>query len=270
MLKQRIITAVILAPLVLAIIFYANNLIFSLFVGLLTLLIGYEWCQIVKPAKVNSIIISGAIAIGIIFIDYASFIKIDAQNILIAATILWIMCFLWLLKPQQGRDKSMIKYALGVGVLILFGASMLAIHQVPVIGIKLTLVLFLLVWVADIGAFVAGKTFGKHKLAPKVSPGKTIEGFVGGLIFTGIYGYIIAQWLQQDWQYFVVALPLITIISVIGDLFASLLKRHANIKDSGFLLPGHGGFLDRFDSLIAVTPFYFAFVHYFVISQIPI
>ena len=262
MLKQRILTAILLAPVVLAIIWTANGLFFSLFVSLLALLIGFEWCQIVRVSRINSIIISTAVAIVIFSLNYASFITIDVTRILIAASILWSLCLFWIFKPEQGKDKSTIKYALGAGILLLFGASLISIHQIAEQGVKLTLVLFLLVWVADIGAYVTGRSIGRHKLAKKVSPGKTIEGLLGGLVFSAIYGYFVAQWLDKDWQYFVLAFPIIAGISVVGDLFASLLKRQGNVKDSGFLLPGHGGFLDRFDSLIACTPFYFAFVSY--------
>ncbi|MCF6318659.1 MAG: phosphatidate cytidylyltransferase [Proteobacteria bacterium] len=270
MLKQRILTAVLLAPLVLAIIWYGNDLGFSLFVSLLALLIGFEWCQIVRASKINSAIISVAMAIAVFSLNYASFIDIDVSRILIAASVLWSLCLLWIFKPEYGKEKSTIKYALGVGVLLLFGASLISVHQIPEWGVKLTLVLFLLVWVADIGAYVTGKSIGKHKLARKVSPGKTFEGLIGGLVFTAVYGYFVAQWLSQDWRYFVLAFPIIAAISVIGDLFASLLKRQANVKDSGFLLPGHGGFLDRFDSLIACTPFYFAFVSYIYVAPVQV
>jgi CDP-diglyceride synthetase len=263
MLKQRIITAVALAPIVLAIIWYGNTWVFSLFTSLLAFLIAYEWCQIVRKNTINSLIIAAAIAASLLLMNRVDFIVIDVQRIVIAAIIIWSLCLLWLLKPQQGKDKTTIKYALGTGILLLFGASLMSLHALPKLGVKLTLVLFILIWVADIGAYVAGKNFGKHKLARKVSPGKTIEGFLGGLILSAVYAYFVALWLQQDWLYFVIAFPIIAGISVIGDLFASLLKRHGNIKDSGFLLPGHGGFLDRFDSLIAATPFYFAFVCYY-------
>ena len=262
MLKKRILTALLLAPVVIAIIFKGNELVFTLFTAFLAMMIGYEWFQCVKNSPINSAVISVLVGVSIIFINKASFIEIDVVRILIAACIIWLICFIWLFKPQEGKVKYAKKYALGVGVLLLFGASLISIHQLPKNGIQLTLALFLLVWVADIGAYVSGKTFGKHKLAPQVSPGKTIEGLLGGLLFTAIYGYFIAQWLGYNELFFIAFFPLIAIISVIGDLFASLLKRHNNIKDSGFLLPGHGGFLDRFDSLIAATPFYFALIHF--------
>ncbi len=262
MLKQRILTALLLAPVVIVIILKGDELIFTLFTAFLAMMIGYEWFQCVKKSPINSLVMSALVGISIIFINKASFIEIDVVRILIAACVIWLICFMWLFKPHEGKGKYAKKYALGVGVLLLFGASLISIHQLPQNGVQLTLALFMLVWVADIGAYVSGKTFGKHKLAPQVSPGKTVEGMIGGLLFTAIYGAIIASWLGYNWKYFVVFFPLIAVISVIGDLFASLLQRHNNIKDSGFLLPGHGGFLDRFDSLIAATPFYFAFIHY--------
>lgn len=262
MLKQRIITALLLAPVVLAIIIYANDLYFSLFAGFLAMMISYEWCQIVKDSKINSLIISIITAGAIIYINYSEHIVIDIDRIFIAASVLWLICFLWMFRPTKGKANYSIKYTLGVGVLLLFGASLISIHQQPLYGVKITLVLFALVWVADIGAYVSGKLFGKHKLAKQISPGKTIEGLLGGLLLTSILGYFVAQWLQLNWVIFVIAFPVIAAISVVGDLFASLLKRQANVKDSGFLLPGHGGFLDRFDSLIAAAPFYFVLLNY--------
>jgi len=266
MLKQRIMTALLLAPVVLAIIWYGNDMFFSLFASFLAFMIAYEWCQIVKKSPINSLIISGLVAVSLFLLKYASFVEIDAYRILIAALIIWLICLVWLFKPESGKDKYTKKYALGVAILLLFGASLISIHEVQGLGVKLTMSLFFLVWIADIGAYVSGKSFGKHKLAPKVSPGKTIEGVIGALLFTSIYGFFIAQMLDQNWLPFVIIFPLLTIISIIGDLFASLLKRHGAIKDSGFLLPGHGGFLDRFDSLIAITPFYFAFLHFLKIA----
>ncbi len=262
MLKQRIITALLLAPVVLAIIWYANALVFSLFVSFLAFMVAFEWCQIVKKSPINSLIISAFIALSLLLLPYASFIEISAYRIVLAALLLWAICLKWLFNPESGKDKYTIKYALGVGILLLFGASLIAIHNTAAQGAQLTLVLFFLVWIADIGAYVSGKSFGKHKLAPKVSPGKTIEGVIGALLFTSIYGFFMATWLQLPWLSFVIVFPMLTIVSIIGDLFASLIKRHGQIKDSGFLLPGHGGFLDRFDSLIAITPFYFAFLHF--------
>ncbi|MBL4773063.1 MAG: phosphatidate cytidylyltransferase [Alcanivoracaceae bacterium] len=259
MLKQRILTAVLLAPIVLLIIWYGNDLVFSLFTSLLALLIAFEWCQIVRNNKVNSWIISISIALSIFLLKYASFIVIDVQRILISSLVLWIICFLWLLKPEQGKNKLTIKYALAVGIIMLFGASLISIHQLPEKGVMLTLVLFMLVWIADIGAYIAGKSFGKHKLAKKVSPGKTIEGFLGGILLACILMMLAGnylQWSSEQMFNAILVTILITIVSVIGDLSESMFKRQAGVKDSGHILPGHGGILDRIDSLTATTPIF--------------
>lgn len=114
-----------------------------------------------------------------------------------------------------------------------------------------------LVWVADIGAYFSGKRFGKRKLAPHVSPGKSWEGLIGGLLLSLLLTVVVG--LYRDWSFgeFLLALPaaaLVVLISVVGDLTESMFKRQSGIKDSSNLLPGHGGVLDRIDSLTAAVP----------------
>ena len=116
-----------------------------------------------------------------------------------------------------------------------------------------------LVWVADIGAYFSGKRFGKHKLAPAISPAKTWEGVLGGIICNLVWMLIVYKlsngWGLMLWQFILIGLAT-SMISVVGDLYQSILKREAGVKDSGNLLPGHGGVLDRIDSAIAAAPVY--------------
>lgn len=126
-------------------------------------------------------------------------------------------------------------------------------------GAQLLMFLLLMVWSADVGAYFVGKSIGKRKLLPNVSPGKTLEGFLGGVIFAcvmvAVAGYII-DWSIAQYRVVIPVTILITTISVLGDLNESMFKRQAGVKDSGTILPGHGGVLDRIDSLTATAPIY--------------
>ncbi|HOD09257.1 MAG TPA: phosphatidate cytidylyltransferase, partial [Flavobacterium sp.] len=125
---------------------------------------------------------------------------------------------------------------------------------------KIILSIFILIWVNDTFAFLVGKTFGKHKLFEKVSPKKTIEGFIGGFIFSIITGFILAKYLMlQSYFHWVSIAILASVFGTLGDLVESKFKRIANVKDSGNIMPGHGGVLDRLDSIIFVAPIVYLF-----------
>ncbi len=126
-------------------------------------------------------------------------------------------------------------------------------------GAQLLMFLFLMVWSADVGAYFVGKSIGKHKLLPNVSPGKTLEGFIGGVLCACITVLIAGYFIDWTFEQYKIVIPvtiLITTISVLGDLNESMFKRQAGVKDSGSILPGHGGVLDRIDSLTATAPIY--------------
>lgn len=122
---------------------------------------------------------------------------------------------------------------------------------------------FLLIWTNDTFAFIIGKNFGKHKLLERISPNKTIEGFIGGMVFTFILSFILAQQFKTHSlvQWIVIA-GIVSIFGVLGDLIESMFKRQAQVKDSSNLIPGHGGFLDRFDSVIFAAPFIFIYLQF--------
>jgi phosphatidate cytidylyltransferase len=171
------------------------------------------------------------------------------------AAVFWLFCVpLWML-----RRWLLPKSALGVVVgLVLILPTWLALVQLKQAGGLSLIAIMATIWLADIAAYFFGRTFGRHKLAPSISPGKTWEGALGGGLAVIVYGFILAPKLPVafagNYALLFIALILLTVISVIGDLFESLLKRQAGLKDSSAILPGHGGVLDRIDSLTSTLP----------------
>jgi len=129
----------------------------------------------------------------------------------------------------------------------------------------LILTILILIWINDSFAYLVGKNFGKRKLFESVSPKKTIEGFVGGLFFAILTGYLISHYIQQysTLNWIVIAI-IVSVIGTIGDLVESKFKRQANIKDSGNIMPGHGGILDRLDSLLFAAPFVYLYINFII------
>lgn len=126
---------------------------------------------------------------------------------------------------------------------------------------------FILVWINDTGAYLIGKNFGKQKLFPRISPKKTVEGFLGGLFFACIASYFIAEFTETlDFTYWLILSIVVSVFGTIGDLIESKFKRQANVKDSGVIMPGHGGLLDRLDSIIFVAPFFYLFLRLYHVS----
>ncbi|MCP5078054.1 MAG: CDP-archaeol synthase, partial [Psychromonas sp.] len=185
---------------------------------------------------------------------------------LIVAAVWWfISLFLVTSYPKTNKfwaGSKAAKALFGVLTLVPFFWAMIVLRSVNIhhdffYGGALLMYVFLLVWAADTGAYFCGKRFGKHKLAPNVSPGKTIEGFVGGVISSMLVAFVASVLFEIEADkmiLFFVAALITTFVSALGDLSESIFKREAKLKDSGNLLPGHGGILDRIDSLTAAVP----------------
>lgn len=277
MLIKRTLTALILAPAAICAIFYLPLNYFALvFIALLS--IGaWEWGPLMgfqtKRRRIAFIISNIAILLALwFFLPPESLWLSDHSITPVAQYILWLAVFWWccsailtLVYPRcssfWGSHRS-IRGVFGWLTLIPTWLAFMVLRSYDYAentyhGAQLIMFLFMLVWVADIGAYFFGKAMGKRKLLPNVSPGKTLEGFLGGVflaaLFTCIYSYIIGWQVSQLFMALGVTV-LITTISVLGDLNESMFKRQAGIKDSGTILPGHGGVLDRIDSLTATAP----------------
>ncbi len=270
--KQRIITALILAPLVILAIFYLSSPWFMAALAAVVFIGCWEWTQFVNTQSRYIAIVPAAVA-GIL--SYLWLVPSDETfnslsrshyAILVTGSIWWVFSsFLAITYPKSRawwENSKTLRHLFGILTLIPFYWSVVFLRAEAVAddvfhGAKLVLFVCLIVWAADSGAYFAGKSFGKRKMAPAVSPNKTIEGLMGGIVAATVVGWFFADWFNI--QFASVPVMLVTIfatvvISVLGDLVESMFKRVSGIKDSSNIIPGHGGILDRVDSLTAAFP----------------
>ena len=276
MLKQRLITALVLIPLALYAVFM---LPFEWFAGAVVVLMAagaWEWAPFMGATKTVQRL---AYVVLIVVLLSTSMVLVPLDVIWqqgelhpLFSTIIMIGCGWWVLAtllvinyPRSRRIWSRARAIVGlfgVRTLVPAYAGLLAIRSInyaeqPLNGGFVVLFVLLLVWAADVGAYFAGVRYGRNKLMPAVSPGKTLEGLVGGLALAGVVMMVLFHWLripaEQFHGYYITGLFTV-VASVFGDLNESMFKRCAGIKDSGNLLPGHGGILDRIDSLTAALP----------------
>ncbi len=257
MLKQRIITALILLPIALCGFFLLEGTGFALFIGLVVTLGAWEWARLAGFTAQSARIAYAAVVAFILFIMH---ILPGLAPWVLGASVLWwgVATYLVLTYPRSSEHWASAACKLVIGLLILLPAwqGLVQIKQEP-LGNWLIMAVMVLVWGADIGAYFSGRAFGKRKLAPKVSPGKSWEGVYGGLLLSLVLAAIVG--VARDWSFVQILMGLIgaaviVFISVVGDLTESMFKRQSGLKDSSNLLPGHGGVLDRIDSLTAAIP----------------
>lgn len=257
-LKQRIITALILAPIVIAGIFLLSDLYFALFVGVFIVLGGWEFGNLCGFATIQRVLYAG-LMLPVMFGAYF----LSPEVLLWVGFFWWCIAFVLVISYPAG-----VNFWGGVWQRSCIGFFVLVPAWISLIQLKtyekstfLILLLMFLVWGADIGAYFTGRAFGQKKLAPRVSPGKSWAGVYGGLATSAVV-VLFAIWWEypalsaSQWLLFFFLSLFVVMVSVLGDLTESMFKRHRGIKDSSRLLPGHGGILDRIDSLVAAGPVY--------------
>ena len=274
MLIHRILTALILIPLVIFALFFAPLSIFSYLIIVVCGMAAWEWTNFLAITKpLNKIIFAFSVVmlLSLVYlIPNTELIKYRLFNYIICLSIIWWLAALLLVisYPKSAKywsNSIVIKLLFALFTLFPFFIGMIELRSInytlnTYTGAVWLLYVFVLVWATDTGAYFVGRALGKRKLAAKVSPGKTIEGFLGGIgsaILISIFVYF-TDYFQLSFATFILSSLMAIFVSVLGDLTESMFKREAGIKDSGNLIPGHGGILDRIDSLTAAIPMFAA------------
>jgi phosphatidate cytidylyltransferase len=255
MLLSRIITACILIPVVILGVFYLPTSSFSLAIAIILSLAAWEWSVLVGINKIWQRVLY----IGLLWWGFAIAELVSTKLVLGISLLWWLLVFYFTLQYPKINKKFFTGWTSCFVSFLVFIPCLAAINSLHRMAPMYVLFILCLIWAADSGAFFIGRSFGKHKLAIKISPKKTIEGLLGGVLFAFIIALIFALITQvpfAKWLWWT-GLVLITVLfSVLGDLFESMLKRQVNVKDSGCWVPGHGGILDRIDSLTAAVPMF--------------
>jgi len=260
MLRTRIITALVLGVILLAALFLLPAAGWMTFVAAVVAIAAWEWAGFARLGHAGRIvflaIVVATLAAALTWTGLAAGEPHSSNLRLVYACAagMWLVAVPWWLRTLPRDPPIWLVSAAGLVALVCTG---LAIVDLRAIGVGPLLAVMSIAWVADVTAYFVGKGFGRHKLAPAISPGKTIEGAVGALAGVAIYAFgmlstfaLVAAPLALA----VLATILLGAISIVGDLFESALKRQAGLKDSGRILPGHGGVLDRIDALLPILP----------------
>lgn len=291
MLLQRILTALVLITLIVAAVFYLPVTpyfsYFSVAMGLIVLIAAWEWTSLVGMDKlwmkllflVLLIVPMVGITLWTQFLELMASV-LDWQQLkeysgaiewtVFAPVLFWVLVMILIRQVPHQLLQLQLKtgYKALIGWFVLLSAWMFISRLHTLYGAEMVMYFLLLIWIADIAAYFVGKKFGKEKLSVEISPGKTIQGMYGALgsaVVTAIALGLFYKFPLLNASDFVLLSILTVLISIYGDLFFSLVKRQKGVKDSGSILPGHGGILDRIDSVIAAAPFFYAGI--FLISR---
>ncbi len=284
MLIQRIITASVLAFLIALAVFKLPMEYFSLLIGLITFLAAWEWTHLAGVTSLaKRLLFLVVLILPMLVVQFwTQILELVSQAadwtdvrdysgslewLVIPPVLFWILVMILIRNTPAGVLNLQLKtrYKMLIGWFVLLSAWMFLSRLRAFYGPEMTIYFLILIWVADISAYFAGKKWGKTKLATEISPGKTVAGMYGALIagfvwaaiFIAYYGYRDGFVWMRIFDFLLLSV-LTVLISIYGDLFISVVKRQRGVKDSGTLLPGHGGILDRIDSLIAAIPFFYA------------
>jgi phosphatidate cytidylyltransferase len=263
MLKARVLTALVMLPIALLVLFVLPEDAFAVCIGLIVLVGAWEWIRLSGPVSQPLTLTLLVVFSGVLYWSYL-LPNVYVPMLLGIGCIFWVGAAAMVMMYPKSKEQVGGKHVkLGFGLLVLIPAYVALLylrrHDAHLILLAL---LVTIIWAADVGAYFVGRQFGTTKLAPKVSPGKSWAGLVGGMILALAVGMLVALIGESSdylispiaWAVLIGIVAVTVLFSVLGDLFESLIKREQGVKDSSSLLPGHGGVLDRIDSLTAATP----------------
>ena len=262
-LGQRLITAIALIPIVLYAIFSVSNSVFSFVAAVIMLMGAWEWAAFFKWDSFYK----RASYVALVSVCILLIAQVSAYIVYFIAIIWWVVAFFAICGyPVNSASWSnpLSIAAMGCVTLSITWFAMTDLQSTEH-GSRLVLFVMCIIWGADTGAYFAGRKWGKKKLAPAVSPGKSVAGLFGGIVVTLIFASFVLSQLDLariDKIYYLLLILMTVLFSVVGDLYESMLKRNVNLKDSGQLLPGHGGVMDRIDSLTAAVPLFSAGLYF--------
>jgi len=251
MLRLRVITSVVALVIIGVVLFVIPPVYAELFFGMLLVAGAWEWSGFLGLSSNLWRSVYTALIAAVLWAVWSQ-PAFDTQLLLKAALVFWLGAFFFALSFPRPIPKT-VRWISGLFVLV---PLFVALVQLFRIGVDYLIFTLLIVWVADGGAYFAGKQFGRVKLAPAISPGKTWEGVIGGLLLVAALAVGVGLWRDVDITVFVPFCLAVAALSVVGDLTVSMFKRTAGMKDSGSLFPGHGGVLDRIDSVSAAAPLF--------------
>lgn len=258
MLRTRILTVAVLLPCFLLFLFFSSFVAWSLLLLPVVAVAAFEWARLGRwrrhGAYGYAMVQAALCGLLLIFADDGSMFPEFFLIILALSLVFWVgLVFPWL-RFRWRTDSVVLHGMLGVVLIVPLWLSLILLKENP----ALMLAAMAIVWISDSAAYFAGHQWGRNKLAPEISPGKTWEGVYGALIAVSLYAITVAvAWPVGNWVHLMALVFLsvfLAVLGIVGDLFESLAKRQAGVKDSGTLLPGHGGVLDRIDALLPSMP----------------
>lgn len=255
MLRQRVVTAVIAVVLILLALFVFPPALTLVLLGVLIVAGGWEWSAFLGAEGAARSVFPAVLAAAVAAVWWAVPDFVPLIPVLLVSLAFWLVAAVLVVRYPIHVPHWLV-WAGGLATLVPAYLALGTLYLGEPRGSQILLFVLAVIWSADIGAYFAGRRFGRVKLAPKVSPGKTWEGVFGGLAAAALVSVAGAWWFGIPLMVLVPLSLAATLLSIVGDLTVSLFKRNAGVKDSGHLFPGHGGVLDRVDSLAAASPLF--------------